>query len=88
MNSSFGPKYEIIKNFVGILVQTMTSKRHFEINWPLGVHYCAAYSIWILAFMALPIMEFQDQGYKINILRIGLMGSLNSLQKSEFFYLG
>ena len=23
------------KNFVGIFVQTMTLKRHFEINWPL-----------------------------------------------------
>ena len=26
---------EIIKNFVGILVQTITPKGHFEINWPL-----------------------------------------------------
>ena len=32
-----GPlRAEIIKYFVGILVQTMTSKRHFEINWPLA----------------------------------------------------
>ena len=31
-----GPfRAEIIKFFVGILVQTKTSKRHFEINWPL-----------------------------------------------------
>ena len=31
-----GPfRTEIIKIFVGILVQTKTSKRHFEINWPL-----------------------------------------------------
>jgi len=49
--------------------------------------------------MALPVTEFQVQGYKIKkdfcltinipkgiflILRIGLMGSLSSLQKSEF----
>ena len=55
---------------------------------------------WCL--MALPFMEFQDQGYKIRnifvkkstyqkgnhwILRIGLMGSLSSLQKSEFLKL-
>ena len=26
---------EIINFFVGILVQTKTSERHFEINWPL-----------------------------------------------------
>ena len=26
------------KNFVGLLVQTMTPKVHFEINWPLVVH--------------------------------------------------
>ena len=33
-----GPfRAEIIKFFVGILVQTKTSKRHFEINWPLGL---------------------------------------------------
>ena len=32
-----GPfRAEIIKFFVGILVQTKTSKRHFEINWPLA----------------------------------------------------
>ena len=31
-----GPfRAEIIKFFVGILVQTKTSKRHFEISWPL-----------------------------------------------------
>ena len=31
-----GPfRAEIIKFFVCILVQTKTSKRHFEINWPL-----------------------------------------------------
>ena len=48
--SSFGPKYgwkKLINSalislgqnlsnfFIGILVQTMTPKRHFEINWPL-----------------------------------------------------
>ena len=45
--------------------------------------------------MALPVINFQDQGYKIRkifalestypmeILRIGLMGSLSSLQKSD-----
>ena len=64
-------------------------------NFVIGV-YCNAYS------MALPVMEFQDQGYKIRklfckkidipkwnywILRIGLMGSLSSLQKSEFLKL-
>ena len=33
-----GPfRAEIIKFFVGILVQTIFSKRHFEINWPLGI---------------------------------------------------
>ena len=33
-----GPfRAEIINFFVGILVQTMTSLRHFEINWPLAV---------------------------------------------------
>ena len=33
-----GPfRAEIIKSFVSILVQTKTSKRHFEINWPLGI---------------------------------------------------
>ena len=26
---------KLSKNFVGILVQTMTPKGHFEINWPL-----------------------------------------------------
>ena len=26
---------KFVKFFVGILVQTMTSKRHFEINWPV-----------------------------------------------------
>ena len=32
---------EFVKFFGGILVQTMTPKGHFEINWPLGVtqHY-------------------------------------------------
>ena len=31
-----GPfRAEIVKFFIGILVQTKTSKRHFEINWPL-----------------------------------------------------
>ena len=29
------PSPPIIKFFVGILVQTIFSKRHFEINWPL-----------------------------------------------------
>ena len=28
---------ETIKIFISILVQTKTSKRHFEINWPLGI---------------------------------------------------
>ena len=25
-----------LKNFIGILVETMTPKGHFEINWPLA----------------------------------------------------
>ena len=45
--------------------------------------------------MALPVMELQVQGYKIRkmpkgnylILRIGLIGSLSNLQKSEFLKL-
>ena len=40
-----GPfRAEIIKIFVGILVQTKTSKRHFEINWPL--HTDLKWQIW------------------------------------------
>ena len=55
----------------------------------------------MMVSMALPIMEFQDQGYKIRnicmkinmskgnylLLSIGLMGGLSSLQKSEFLKL-
>ena len=30
------PGQKLSKNFVGILVETMPSKGHFEINWPLS----------------------------------------------------
>ena len=31
-------RQNLSKNFVDILVQTMTPKRHFEINWPLEAY--------------------------------------------------
>ena len=39
---------ESIKCFVGILVQTIFSKRHFEINWPLAVcfHFWTKFAIF------------------------------------------
>ena len=60
----------------------------------------SGWKMWCVDVMAIPVIGFQDQGYKIRkgfcikinipkekfwILRFGLMGSLSSLQKIRVF---
>ena len=75
--SSFGPKYQqknltnsaqewVGQNlsifFVGILVQTMTSKGHFEINWPLRLSKKRkTTSEWVTKNMLFPnFLQWED----------------------------
>ena len=67
------------------------SSHHLALTSGLKWHFLYMPTWWIV--MAFSVMQFQYQGYKIKInlpkgnywiLRIGLMGSVSSLQKSEF----
>ena len=62
--------------FVGILVQTMTPKGHFEINWPLPSYDARGLKImvWMLSFLSVQSGQKQyvwsrltDNGDRLNV---------------------
>ena len=74
-----GPfRAEIIKFFVGILVQTKTSKRHFEINWPL------VDSLWVYSWL----MKLEVRMHYLNITKHQFFKEFkvkNSMALFQFF---
>ena len=76
------------KNFVGIFVQTMKPKGHFEINWPLvivaksntlSLNFCNLYTVIVAKFI------FRQLGCPHSHLRFELMRGFGEPKRAATF---